>query len=529
MKKYIAGLFLMPIFFSCSKVIDTAPTNSFTDVSAYSSTARCALVLNGVYDAAQSAYYVGGTSDKRGYPFGAASIEQGDCRGEDVILGASFFSITYQNTYNSSAGNCVGMWKGLYILINDANLAIAGFKGAAASGILTSAVELQYEAECRFLRAMSHHEALVLFARPYSDGAGNQVGIPWRETPINSTASVNTILNTPRMRVDSVYMKILADLDFAEANLPATAPANYRASKAAAIALKMRIKLHMGDWAGVATEGAKLVPTTVNPLTPTSVVSPIGNWALTASPDGPFANNSSVESMFSIKNDALDNPGVNGALFQMYASTNKTGRGLIGISPVLWNNPSWLSDDKRKSSILAQSGGSTSYGQLYFSTKYRDSVGKGDYAPMVRYAEVLLTLAEATARSASGVSQRAIDLLNVVRNRSLAAPTTQQYTAASFASQTALVKAILFERRVEFVCEGKRWDDISRLGPDATYTTGGIPAKAVLGAGGLTIYNNGLGYTPTQVAIPYSDYRFIWPIPASEIVSNPIVAQNPNY
>lgn len=528
MNKLIVGLFLIPFFFSCSKVIDTAPYNSFTDVSGYSTAARCALVLSGVYDAAQSAYYVGGTSDKRGYPFGAASIEQSDARGEDVILGATFFSITYQSSYNSSSANCVGMWKGLYILINDANLAITGFKGAVTAGIISSATELQYEAECRFLRALSHHEALVQFARPYMDGAGNQAGIPWRETPINSVPSVTTILNTPRMRVDSVYMKILADLDFAEANLPITG-ANYKATKAAAIALKMRIKLHMGDWAGVATEGAKIVPATINPLSPASVISPIGNWALTASPDGPFANNSSIESMFSIKNDPLDNPGVNGALVAIFGSTNKLGRGLIGISPVLWNNAGWLSDDKRKSTILAASGGSTSYGQQYFSTKYRDTAGKGDFAPMIRYAEVLLTLAEANARSASGISQRAIDLLNVVRNRSLATPTTQQYTAASFASQTALVKAILLERRIEFVCEGKRWGDISRLAPDVTYTTGGIPAKAILGAGGLALYNNGLGYTPTQIAIPYSDYRFIWPIPASEIVSNPVVMQNPQY
>jgi hypothetical protein len=64
---------------------------------------------------------------------------------------------------------------------------------------------------------------------------------------------------------------------------------------------------------------------------------------------------------------------------------------------------------------------------------------------------------------------------------------------------------------------------------DPIFTTGGIPAKAINGAAGLSIYSCGGGYTPGQAAIPYSDYRFIWPIPQSEIDANPIVTQNPNY
>ena len=55
-----------------------------------------------------------GTTDRRGYPFGAANIEQGDMRGEDMVNVAAFFQVTYQGTYNSVAPNCVALWKGLY-------------------------------------------------------------------------------------------------------------------------------------------------------------------------------------------------------------------------------------------------------------------------------------------------------------------------------------------------------------------------------------------------------------------------------
>ncbi|MBS1671145.1 MAG: RagB/SusD family nutrient uptake outer membrane protein [Bacteroidetes bacterium] len=529
--KLIKLLFLTAIVAStsigCKQVLDTSPNNAISDASAFATADRCLLVLNGVYDAAQSGFYAGSYTANRGYPFGAANIEQGDNRGEDVVNIAAFYQITYQATYTSTTANNVNMWSNLYALINRCNIAIDGFT-KASGGALTATVASQYIAECRFLRAMAHHEALIHFARPYTDNAGKNIGVPYRDFAVNSGAAVDLTTTTPRMRVDSVYMKILADLDFAETNLPATANIT-RATKATAIAMKMRVKLHQADFAGVITEGAKLVPATVNPLSPTTVVSPIGNYALTASPDGPFANNASnSESIFSIKNDALDNPGVNAGLAAMYGSATLTGRGLVAVSPVLWNNSGWTCDDKRRT-LLYVTGTNGNATQSYFTTKYRDYTNKADYAPQFRYAEVLLTLAEAEARNASAVSQRAIDLLNVVRNRSLATPATSQYIAANFATKVDLVKAILLERRIEFLCEGKRWADIHRNAPDATYTTGGIPAKAANGAAGLSIYNCGGGYTPGQALIPYSDYRFIWPIPSDETSSNPIIVQNPGY
>jgi len=381
---------------------------------------------------------------------------------------------------------------------------------------------------------MAHHELVIHFARPFLDGAGAKDGIPYRNFAISSPTAVEQIRSTPRPKVSEDYTKILADLDFAEANLPATYSSattkTTRANKAAAIALKMRVKMHMGDWAGVITEGNKLVPATVTPLTWTSVASPIGGWALTSAVDGPFTNNSSTESIFSVKNDAQDAPSVNGGLAGMLGSATAGGRGLVAISPIIWNNSAWKCNDKRRTALYVTGASNISTTNLsYFTTKYRDYATRGDFAPQIRYAEVLLTLAEAEARSAAGVSTRAIDLLNTVRNRALQTPATEQYVVADFADKVALVKAILLERRIELLAEGKRWGDISRNVMDASYTTGGIPAKAINGANGLAIYNCGGAYTPGQAAIPVTDFKFIWPIPANEIIQNPIILQNPNY
>ena len=529
MNKLRLGLLFLPLLFSCTKVLDTSPYGSLSDATAFSTAAKCALALNGVYDGAQGAYYVTGSTENRGYPFGAANIYQSEARGEDVVNVQAFLQITYQATYNATNANSGAMWKGIYELINKANISIAGFRGAGGSVIPVTTAQ-QYEGECRFLRALAHLEGLLHFARPYLENNGASLGIPWRDFPINSTTAANSILTIPRMSVAGVYTNILTDLDYAEQNLPASVipGVSYRATKAAAIALKMRVKLYKGDWAGiVSTEGPKMVPSLIDPLNPSLTTCPSGPYALTPSPDGPFANNNSTESIFSVKNDALDAPSVNGALVKLLGTASLGGRGLVSISPIIYNNPGWLCNDLRRT-LLTTAGLNSAGSQSIFTTKYRDYAAAGDYAPQVRYAEVFLTLAEAIART-SGVTQRAVDLLNMVRNRSMLNPPVQQYTVANFANPVALVSAILLERRIEFLAEGRRWGDISRLANDPNYTTGGIPAKALNGTSGLANFNCGSGYSPGQAGIPYSDYRFLWPIPATEITTNPIITQNPGY
>jgi len=519
---------------SCEKVLDKQPFNAFTDESVFTTSARANLALNGVYDAAQT----GGPSlAGRGYPFGAATIQQGDNRGEDMVNLQAFYQITYQGTYTPFTANNNSMWDNTYGMINKANIAIDGFKKAAQAGVLTAATATQFEAECRFLRALGHHELLIHFARPFLDNNGAALGVPYRDYAVTGGASLERLQKEPRPTVAAAYAKLLEDINFAEANLPITNPggAVIRAQRSAAISLKQRVFLHMGQWANAITAGNALIPATVTPATPASTRSLVGNHALMATPGGSFGfstgNSVTAENIFTIKNDPLDNGSVNGAPAAMYGSTELLGRGLVCVSPIIWNNAGWLVDDLRRTTLYRNGG--TAIGRAIMTTKYTDYSGRGDNAPIIRWAEVLLNQAEAEARVANGVSQRAIDLLNLVRNRSLAS-LTNQYTASSFATRTDLVRAILLERRIEFLAEGRRWPDIHRTAQDpiAELRPGGIPAK-VSNAGvtgtALAQYGIGVAVTLGQAAIPYSDFRFIWPIPAVEVTTNPIIVQNPNY
>jgi hypothetical protein len=89
----------------------------------------------------------------------------------------------------------------------------------------------------------------------------------------------------------------------------------------------------------------------------------------------------------------------------------------------------------------------------------------------------------------------------------------------------------LKERRIEFLAEGRRWGDIHRLQGDNLFPISGIPQKVANGAPSAASYTLGTPYTgPYGVAtIPYTDFRFIWPIPQIELNANPNIVPNPGY
>lgn len=533
-KNIIALGTVLTLAASCT-VTELQPIDALSEGTAFQTPERIELTVAGVYDGAQSGYYTGGLSAGvvRGYPFGAAHLEQGDCRGEDMVSVAAFYGVTYDATYDATTPNNGFFWQTTYSLINRANVVIDGIRKAPVAGSLTESVKNSYEGEMRLLRAMGHFYLLANFARPFGDNpTAAAKGVPYRDQPVGTSTGITIDEATKQGRntVAECYDKILADLDFAETNLPATRAKNAitRATKGAAIALKTRIRLHQNNWAKVIEEANKLVPATGN------LVSPIGNYALTATPMGAFgtANKSNVESILSIENNDVDNAGVNGAAPSMYSASVVGGRGIVGISPLIWNQPFFPANDFRKSADMVTQDGATSPGRgAMFSKKYADATARTDNAPIIRYAEVLLNAAEAISRSASGVDTRALALLNAVRNRAVPAG-AGRYTIENFKTNQELTQAILNERRIEFLAEGMRWLDIHRLSTDAVFSPKGIPAKASRTITFTNLYTNNPATTFTmQAAIPYADYRFVWPLPIEEINNNPTLKtqQNPGW
>lgn len=532
MKMTHRNIFFLAMLFSLAAcdVTELQPVDALSETTAFQTPERIELAVVGVYDGAQSGFYAGG--QVRGYPFGAAHLQQGDCRGEDMISVAAFYGVTYDATYDATSPNNGFFWQSTYAMINRANVVIQGIGNAPTSATLTQEVKNAFEGEMRLLRATGHFYLLAYFARPFGDNptAANG-GVPYRDRAVVSPQDVDEVAKQGRNTVTECYTKILADLDFAETNLPVTRAGGKqitRATKGAAIALKTRIRLHQNNWAAVVTEANKLIPVSG------AIISPIGNYQLTATPIGPFGSNNKVntESIFSIENNDVDNAGVNGAAPSMYNASVPpiNGRGIIAISPLIWNQSFFPANDFRKSAAMVQQDGTASPGRGgNFSKKYADAVNRTDNAPIIRYAEVLLNAAEAIARNTNTVDARAITLLNAVRNRAVP-DGAGRYTAASFATTNDLIQAILNERRIEFLAEGMRWLDIHRLSTDAIFTAGGIPAKASRTITNFSpLYTNNPATTFTMLnAIPYADRRFIWPLPQEEIANNPVLSKQQN-
>lgn len=85
MKNILSILFCVALLFSCTdQAINLDQKDAIPYDVAFATADRCELAIIGCYDAAQSGYYPG-NNQRRGYPFGAASVEQGDMKGELMV------------------------------------------------------------------------------------------------------------------------------------------------------------------------------------------------------------------------------------------------------------------------------------------------------------------------------------------------------------------------------------------------------------------------------------------------------------
>ncbi|MGH2624247.1 MAG: RagB/SusD family nutrient uptake outer membrane protein, partial [Sphingobacterium sp.] len=187
----------------------------------------------------------------------------------------------------------------------------------------------------------------------------------------------------------------------------------------------------------------------------------------------------------------------------------------------LYNASFWLAQDARKTKLTyTQTTGSRPFVYAY---KYRQYGVNDTWNPILRYSEVLLNVAEAYAYT--GNNAQALRLLNAVRDRSVGAENSFGTSAPA-----DLKQAIYNERRIEFFAEGKRWGDIHRLA-GTPYNPSGIPAKVLPSQLSAEVYDGETILTPSQAAVPYSNFRFVWPLPSTEVDANPTLRaqQNPGY
>lgn len=468
---------------SCAKdnFVNPVPTNVISDLTAFDSKDRIEGQVRAIYTSIKNAGMYGGRyqifNDIRG----------GDFMNErtNVVTGFDVWNYTPSNSSTNSVQN---HWSRAYYVINLANVFLDGMatKGTAVVG---ASLSNNFQAEARLLRAMSYYSLLQLYARPFWDGNGSKPGVPLRLK--GNTGSDNYA--QARATVAEVYTQILADLNFAETNLPLTNSNalnnTIRAHRNTAIALKTRVYLSMRRYTDVITEANKIVSATA-PFTASSGVAHALQADVTNVFKAPYTTSESILSMPFASNEA---PGGQNQLGYYYgpAAFNGGNGEYSLLSTGIVSDAGWKSTDRRRSMVGV-------FGGKSYLTKYSVASIFTDYAPVIRYAEVLLNLAEARVRSTNTVDAQAIALLNAVRGRSDASTV---FAAADFANADALANAILTERRIEFLGEGLAGTDLTRLGLP-------LPAKPGVGA------------------IAATAQQYIWPISSSELLLNPLCVDN---
>ncbi len=479
------------LFTSCFKeYLDPIPKTAISDLVAFDTKDRIIGQVRGIYSSFKSGQYLGGRY-----------FVYNDIRSDDYLNlqtnGVTGLQ-TWNHTVTASANEVQNLWDAIYAAVNRVNLFLDGLETNKSKildqKILTQDEFNQFKGEALALRAIAYHHLIQLYARPFKAGASNW-GAVLRLTAAKSGAD-NSM---PRATLQATYDQILLDLNTAETLLPTVTAGTAnsatfitRVHKNTVIAFKTRVYLHMERWDNVITEANKIVPAAAPFVSAAGVAHALASTfpAIFTSP------HSTAESILSMPMTAAELPGTqNGLAHYFSASPIGNNEYPIFAGSVVWSSAAFPSTDARKQLTNTSTVGGVVY---TFIRKYPTGPSHTDWAPVLRYAEVLLNLAEAEVMK-SGVNARAVALLNAVFLRSN--PTATAFTTASFANADAFMSRLMLERNMEFLGEGIRnMDTMRKLAPHAAKT--------------------GVG------AVPSTAPNYVWPIPQTELNTNLLIQPN---
>ena len=330
----------------------------------------------------------------------------------------------------------------------------------------------QIKGEARTIRALCYFNLVRYFARPFTDNPAG-LGVP-------IVTVYNADLKPGRNTVAEVYAQIHADLNSAY-NLMTTYSNSSQFSKFAARALQARVFLTQNDKTNARTAALDVINNGGFTL-----ITAAGHGAYWANP---VIRTDRVETIFEVSADAVANNAFD-ALSYIYSQAGNYGDMLCADD--LYASFE-AADVRRALYATGVRGGLPSV----FVNKYPNFTGDHTDTKVLRLSEMYLIVAEATT--------------NETEARTYVNAITAQRGATAIASTgTALFNDIMAERRKELAFEGERYMDMQRFKLDI---------------------NRGANYPAAARAVPYANFRRVFPIPQTEIDVNPTIKaqQNPGW
>ena len=485
--KYILSLVLLiTIATSCEKVLDVSPKDELAPGNVLTTTAGIKALLFSSYSDIQS---------QPSYRF-ILNIEEVttdvafNTGGNENLIYTQFINFTWDPSVGQFAGS---YWTPSYMAIRDANLVLENINSVTN---ITEQVKNQYIAEARFLRAYAYTQLYNHFGPvPLRTSTAQDVKLP-KATDAEIKTFIETELN-----------ECIADLP-----APGKEEAFGRATKGSALATLSKFLLNTKEWQKASDAAGQLISMNYYQLYPvfkdmfkveneqnkemiwvvscTNSKVNMGNWYPSgAMPVGFLYTDQLPEYKWT---PAIQNFATKYKLRDAFVNTfDTTDKRFVLVIRKYVNTALKVIDLKLTANSTC-------------SLKYFDNNGLknecGNDIPLLRYADILLTRAEALNELSATPSAEAFNLINLVRTRAGLA----NLTIANTPTKEAFRDAILRERGWEFISEGKRREDLIRHGKfvSSALARGAVNAK------------------PTHV---------LFPIPQSEIDANPNITQNPGY
>lgn len=500
--------------FACKKVIDLYPQSNLNTGTYYSSLDEVKSALTGVYNGLQKSMSnewqlteLRSDNSKQGAPGSTASTNR-DLSDLDMFTP----STAHQGIYT--------YWLATYNNIRNANIVLQrlGVVYEPTAGTISfQTIQIpiaetdrkQLAGEAMFIRAYHYFNLVRLFG-----------GVFLIHEPV-SPALAKTINRSPEA---NIYKLIEADLKTAAASMNALkfsqiADADKgRATSWAAKGLLAKMYLTQGKKADAIPLLQDVISNSGYALQPT--------YAAVFS----TSNEMNAEILFTVryKSGGL---GLGSHFGNSFAALG-SGAAIINGDGDGLNYPTADLDtatngDTRKSTLIGVYGSGTAakwYVKKFLAPVTIPDDGESDW-PVLRYADILLMLAEA-----QGFSPASIDLINSVRPRA----GLPLYTTSTITTVAQFEQALSNERRIEFAFENQRWFDLLRFNKTLTTITAVQTMKDHFADEYYAHYRLYVAPAPTLAEL-YTNVstpnRLLLPIPQREIDTNTqlVIGQNEGY
>ncbi|RAV30512.1 RagB/SusD family nutrient uptake outer membrane protein [Sinomicrobium soli] len=438
--KTYSGLLCVFLLFSCSDFLEENPENQVATSNYYTTAQDALAAVNSVY--ANLGAYDASRGNTSGVYHSTFWVTQGLASDEmnNNQLGTPQYDQLGTFTHNAENVALQEIWEVHYKTIYLANVAIARIPAIEMDETLRD----RYVNEAKFLRGLLYFNLVRMF--------GQIPLVITEDAPLNPEAAP----------AEEVYDQIISDLTDAEALPPDGEIQEGRATRGAAQALLAKVYLRTGAYELASDKASDVMESEL-----------YGLWDRFKDAFR-IENRGGKEAVFSV---GFGDAG--GAIsfwevgqFNVRLLPPALSAEVDGIS----NTQGWqiandnmygtfaTADERREdtfmTSFVASDNSTVNLDHVYID-KYWDAEadptagGSFNDFPVIRYADVLLTYAEAQARL--GNFDIANDYLNKIRQRA-------NLGDAEAGNMEDFIDLLVEERGKEFVGEGQRWFDLTRLG-----------------------------------------------------------------